>query len=175
MEPPYPRDMIGYGASPPDPKWPGGARVAVQIVLNYEEGAENCILHGDEASEAFLSESILAQPLRGVRNMNMESVYEYGSRAGFWRLHRMITERGMPITISFAPSAPPRLMICSIAGISDSPPSMPKRLVPMYLTPRNFSKPSDSISLLRMALRPSLVKLISLPSPSIRCCSQLFG
>ena len=99
MEPPYPRDMVGYGASPPDPKWPGGARIAVQIVVNYEEGAENCILHGDEASEAFLSESVSAQPLRGVRNMNMESVYEFGSRAGFWRLHRRLTERRVPVTV----------------------------------------------------------------------------
>jgi len=99
MEPSYPRDMIGYGARPLDPKWPGGARVAVQIVVNYEEGAENCILHGDEASEAFLSEVVSAQPLRGVRHMNMESIYEYGSRAGFWRLHRMLTERGVPVTV----------------------------------------------------------------------------
>ncbi len=95
----YPRDMVGYGRETPDPKWPGGARLAVQIVINYEEGSENCILHGDAASEAFLSEMVGAAPLEGARNMNMESVYEYGSRAGFWRLHRLFTARGLPVTV----------------------------------------------------------------------------
>ncbi len=95
----YPRNMIGYAARPPDPRWPGEARIAVQIVLNYEEGGENCILHGDPASEAFLSEIVGAQPLPGTRNMNMESVYEYGSRAGFWRLHGLLRERGIPVTV----------------------------------------------------------------------------
>ena len=95
----YPRDMVGYGRETPDPKWPGGARLAVQFVINYEEGGENCILHGDPASEAFLSESIGAQPLVGVRNMNMESMYEYGSRAGFWRLHRLFTAARLPVTV----------------------------------------------------------------------------
>jgi putative urate catabolism protein len=95
----YPRDLIGYGRTPPDPRWPGGARLALQFVINYEEGGENCILHGDPASEAFLSETVGAQPLPGVRNMNMESVYEYGSRAGFWRLHRLFTDRGLPLTV----------------------------------------------------------------------------
>ncbi len=96
---PYPRDMIGYGRHPVDPKWPGGARLAVQFVINYEEGGESCVLHGDPASEAFLSEIIGAAPLAGARNMNMESIYEYGSRAGFWRLHRLFTERGLPLTV----------------------------------------------------------------------------
>jgi len=95
----YPRDMIGYGPTPPDPKWPGGARVAVQFVINYEEGGENNILHGDLASEAFLSDIIGAAPLDGVRHMSMESLYEYGSRAGFWRLHRLFTSRGLPVTV----------------------------------------------------------------------------
>jgi putative urate catabolism protein len=95
----YPRDLIGYGPTPPDPKWPGQARVAVQFVINYEEGAENCILHGDTASEGFLSEIIGAQPYSGLRHMNMESLYEYGSRAGFWRLHRLFTARGIPVTV----------------------------------------------------------------------------
>ena len=95
----YPRDLIGYGRTPPDPKWPGSARIAVQFVINYEEGSENNILHGDAASEAFLSETIGAQPLPGVRNMNMESVYEYGTRAGFWRLYRLFTERRLPVTV----------------------------------------------------------------------------
>lgn len=95
----YPRDLIGYGRTPPDPRWPGGARIAVQFVLNYEEGGENCVLHGDAASEAFLSETVGAQPLLGVRNMNMESVYEYGSRAGFWRLWRIFTDRTLPVTV----------------------------------------------------------------------------
>jgi putative urate catabolism protein len=96
---PYPRDLIGYGRNPPDPRWPGGAYVAVQFVINYEEGGENCVLHGDPASEAFLSEIVGAQPLLGVRHLNMESIYEYGSRAGFWRLHRLFTERDLPVTV----------------------------------------------------------------------------
>ena len=95
----YPRDMIGYGASPPHPRWPGGARIAVQFVVNYEEGGENNILHGDAASEAFLSEIVGAQPWPGMRHMNMESIYEYGSRAGFWRLYRMFVERDLPVTV----------------------------------------------------------------------------
>ncbi len=95
----YPRDMIGYGRRPPDPKWPGGARVAVQFVINYEEGGENSVLHGDPASEAFLSEIVGALPIAGTRNMNMESIYEFGSRAGFWRLHRLFTERAVPVTV----------------------------------------------------------------------------
>lgn len=95
----YPRDMIGYGGNPPKVNWPGDARIAVQFVINYEEGAENNILHGDAASEAFLSEIVGAQPWPGQRHMNMESIYEYGSRAGFWRLWRMFTERDMPVTV----------------------------------------------------------------------------
>lgn len=95
----YPRDMVGYGRTPPHPQWQNQARIAVQFVINYEEGGENCILHGDPASEAFLSETIGAAPLMGVRNMNMESVYEYGSRAGFWRLHRLFTDRQLPVTV----------------------------------------------------------------------------
>lgn len=95
----YPRDLIGYGPTLPDPKWPGKARLALQFVINYEEGGENCILHGDAASEAFLSEIVGAQPLPGVRHMNMESIYEYGARSGFWRLHRLFTERQLPVTV----------------------------------------------------------------------------
>ena len=95
----YPRDMRGYGANPPDANWPDGARTAVQFVINYEEGGENCVLHGDSASEAFLSEIVGAQPIEGERNMNMESIYEYGSRAGFWRLHRMFTANKTPVTV----------------------------------------------------------------------------
>ncbi|WP_010141716.1 allantoinase PuuE [Oceanicola sp. S124] len=95
----YPRNMIGYGPTPPDPKWPGGARVAVSFVLNYEEGGENNILHGDAASEAFLSEIIGAAPWEGKRHWNMESCYEYGARAGFWRLHRLFTQMNMPLTV----------------------------------------------------------------------------
>lgn len=95
----YPRDMVGYGRAPMDPKWPGGARVALQIVLNYEEGGENTILHGDPASEAFLSEIIGAAPLEGQRNLNMESIYEFGSRAGFWRVHREFARRALPLTV----------------------------------------------------------------------------
>ena len=95
----YPRDMVGYGRNPPNAAWPDGARVAVQFVINYEEGGENNILHGDAASEAFLSEIVGALPFLGQRHMNMESIYEYGSRAGLWRLHRMFTERKLPVTV----------------------------------------------------------------------------
>jgi allantoinase len=95
----YPRDMRGYGATPPNANWPNRAKVAVQFVINYEEGAENCILHGDAASETFLSEIIGALPIEKDRHMNMESFYEYGSRAGFWRLHRLFTQRGLPVTV----------------------------------------------------------------------------
>ncbi|MBF9033407.1 allantoinase PuuE [Rhodobacterales bacterium HKCCE2091] len=103
--PRYPRDMIGYGATPPDPRWPGGARIAVQFVLNYEEGGENSVLHGDAASEAFLSEIVGAQPWPGQRHWNMESIYEYGARAGFWRLHRLFTGQGIPVTVYGVASA----------------------------------------------------------------------
>ncbi|MDK3072300.1 allantoinase PuuE [Sedimentitalea sp. JM2-8] len=93
----YVRDMIGYGENPPDAQWPGGAKIAVQIVMNYEEGGENCVLHGDAASEAFLSEIVGAAQWPGQRHWNMESIYEYGARAGFWRLHRLLKD--MPITV----------------------------------------------------------------------------
>ena len=95
----YPRDMVGYAGAPPAAAWPGGARLALQFVINYEEGAENSVLHGDEASESFLSEMVGAKPVPDARHMAMESLYEYGSRAGFWRLHRLFTERGLPVTV----------------------------------------------------------------------------
>jgi len=95
----YPRDMAGYGATPPDPNWPGGARIAVQFVVNYEEGGENNVLHGDPASEAFLSEIVGAAPWPGQRHWNMESIYDYGARAGFWRLYRLFTAAGVPVTV----------------------------------------------------------------------------
>ena len=95
----YPRNMIGYGPTPPDAKWPGGAKIAISFVLNYEEGGENNILHGDAASEAFLSEIIGAAQWPGQRHWNMESIYEYGARAGFWRLHRLFTGHGVPLTV----------------------------------------------------------------------------
>src|SRR5437667_12104717 len=87
----YPRDLAGYGRNPPDPRWPGGARIAVQFVVNYEEGGERNILHGDATSEAFLSDVLGAQPWPGQRHMNVESMYEYGSRDGFWRLWLLFT------------------------------------------------------------------------------------
>jgi putative urate catabolism protein len=96
---PYPRDLIGYGRTPPDPRWPANARIAVQVVINYEEGGENSILHGDRASEAFLSDVLGAQPWPGQRHMNVESMFEYGSRAGFWRLWRIFTARKWPVTV----------------------------------------------------------------------------
>ena len=92
----YPRDLVGYGPNPPDPRWPGGARLALQIVMNYEEGGERSILHGDAESEAFLQEVVGMAPLAGVRNLQVESMYEYGSRAGFWRLLRLFAERAHP-------------------------------------------------------------------------------
>ncbi|MBB2176444.1 allantoinase PuuE [Gluconacetobacter johannae] len=95
----YPRDLIGYAGRPPDPHWPGAARIAVQFVINYEEGAENSVLHGDAGSEAFLSEMVGAHSIPGARAIAMESLYEYGARAGFWRLHRLFTERSVPVTI----------------------------------------------------------------------------
>ncbi len=95
----YPRDMIGYGRQTPDPRWPEGALIAVQFVINYEEGGENCILHGDAASEMFLSEIVGADAWPGQRHPNMESFYEYGSRAGFWRLWRTFQSRGLPVTV----------------------------------------------------------------------------
>ena len=94
----HPRDMVGYGSKKLEVKWPNNARIALQIVLNYEEGAENCVLHGDKHSEVFLSEIIGAQPVKG-RHINMESLYEYGSRSGFWRLHKLFQKKKIPITI----------------------------------------------------------------------------
>jgi len=94
----YARDMVGYGQKPPKVKWPNNAKLALQIVLNYEEGSENCVLHGDRTSEVFLSEIIGAQPVKG-RHINMESLYEYGSRRGFWRIHELFQEKKIPITI----------------------------------------------------------------------------
>ena len=94
----YPRDLVGYGATPPHPRWPGDARIALQFVLNYEEGAENSVLHGDGASETFLSE-IIGAPAFADRHLSMESLYEYGSRAGVWRVLRLFAERRIPLTI----------------------------------------------------------------------------
>jgi OHCU decarboxylase len=111
----YPRDLVGYGRNAPNPHWPGGARVAVQFVINYEEGGENNILHGDAASEAFLSEIVGAAPWPGQRHMNMESIYEYGSRAGYWRLWRLFTERKLPVTVFAVASA-----LARYPGIVDS-------------------------------------------------------
>ncbi len=93
----YPRDLVGYGNSPPHPKWPDGAKIAVQFVVNYEEGGENCVLHGDPQSEVFLSEIIGAQAF-SARHLSMESLYEYGSRAGFWRLYRLFQQYQLPVT-----------------------------------------------------------------------------
>jgi len=95
----YPRDLAGYGRNPPHPRWPGGARLALQFVVNFEEGGENSILHGDAASEAFLSDVLGAAPWQGQRHMNIESMFEYGSRAGFWRLWRLFAARRIPVTV----------------------------------------------------------------------------
>src|SRR5258706_10700128 len=95
----YPRDLIGYGGKPPQAKWPRKARVALQFVLNYEEGGETSVLHGDRASESFLSEIVSAQPLEGVRHMSMESLYEYGSRVGVWRILELFKRYDAPLTV----------------------------------------------------------------------------
>ena len=95
----YPRDLIGYNAQPPHAHWPDDARIAIQFVLNYEEGGENCVLHGDPASEMFLSEIIGAEPFQNARHMSMESIYEYGSRAGVWRILDLFRARKIPITL----------------------------------------------------------------------------
>ena len=95
----YPRDLVGYGANPPDPRWPDGARLAVQIVLNYEEGGEASILHGDAHAETYLQEVVGAPAVQGASNLQVESIYEYGSRAGFWRLMRLFREFDLPVTV----------------------------------------------------------------------------
>jgi len=95
----YPRDLTGYGPKPPKAKWPGSARIALQFVLNYEEGGENSVLHGDQAAEAFLSEIVGAQPIEGMRHMSMESLYEYGSRVGVWRILELFARHKLPLTV----------------------------------------------------------------------------
>ncbi len=95
----YPRDLIGYADNPPQADWPGAARVAVQFVLNYEEGGENSVLHGDPAAEAFLSEIVGAAPIHGMRHINMETIYEYGSRVGVWRILKLFQRKQVPITV----------------------------------------------------------------------------
>ncbi|WP_299351176.1 allantoinase PuuE [uncultured Shimia sp.] len=115
----YVRDMVGYGATPPDPQWPGNAKVAVQFVLNYEEGGENCVLHGDAGSEAFLSDIAGAASWPGKRHWNMESIYDYGSRAGFWRLHRLFTGADIPLTIYGVASALARSPV-QVAAMQDA-------------------------------------------------------
>jgi putative urate catabolism protein len=95
----YPRDLIGYANNPPHPRWPQDARIALSFVLNYEEGGERNVLHGDLESESFLSEMVSAQPLQGARNMSMESLYEYGSRAGVWRLLKLFHKHDIPLTV----------------------------------------------------------------------------
>jgi putative urate catabolism protein len=97
--PEYPRDLVGYGASPPHPRWPGGARLAVSFVLNYEEGGEHTVLNGDAQSETFICEVPSAQPLTGLRNVNTESLYDYGGRAGVWRILRLFEAAGLPLTV----------------------------------------------------------------------------
>ena len=95
----YTRDMRGFGPNPPKANWPNNAKIAIQVVLNYEEGGENCILHGDAASEAFLSEIVGASAWPGQRHWNIESIYEYGARAGFWRLFRLFQNHNVPVTV----------------------------------------------------------------------------
>ena len=95
----YPRDLVGYADQPPDPRWPGGARLALNFVVNYEEGGERSVLHGDKVAETRLTDLLMSAPLQGARDLNMESAYEYGSRVGFWRLMRVFAERQVIPTI----------------------------------------------------------------------------
>src|SRR5215468_3155793 len=95
----YPRDLIGYGSQPPDPHWPGGARIAVSLVLNYEEGGEACVLHGDTHSESVLTDLGAVEALAGARNLSVESNFEYGSRVGFWEIMRLLQDTGAPATV----------------------------------------------------------------------------
>ena len=99
MSEPYPRDLVGYGEHPPHPRWPGDARLALSCVLNYEEGGERSILHGDPVSEVYLHEVPGGTPLKGARSLSVESIYEYGARAGFWRVRRLFAERGLTLTV----------------------------------------------------------------------------
>ena len=116
---PYPRDLIGYGPNPPHADWLGGARLAVQFVINYEEGGENNILHGDAASEAFLSEIVGAQPWPGARHMSMESIYEYGSRVGVWRLFELFRRHDIPVTVFAVAMALARNPAVAEAALTD--------------------------------------------------------
>jgi len=115
----YPRDLAGYGRNPPHPRWPGDARICIQFVINYEEGGERNILHGDATSEAFLSDVLGAQPWPGQRHMNVESMYEYGSRAGFWRLWRIFTQRKLPVTV-FAVATALARSADAVAGMQEA-------------------------------------------------------
>ncbi len=115
----YPRDLVGYGRNPPHPRWPGDARICIQFVINYEEGGERNILHGDATSEAFLSDVLGAQPWPGQRHMNVESMYEYGSRAGFWRLWRIFIERNLPVTV-FAVATALARSADAVAGMQEA-------------------------------------------------------
>jgi peptidoglycan/xylan/chitin deacetylase (PgdA/CDA1 family) len=96
---PYPRDLLGYGGRPPHPRWPNDAKIAVSIVLNYEEGGEYSVLHGDPYSEYVLTDLGAVPPLQGLRDLNVESMFEYGSRVGFWEIMRLFRERGVDATI----------------------------------------------------------------------------
>ena len=93
------RDLVGYGTTPPDPRWPGGARLALSFVLNYEEGGERSVLEGDAESESYLQEVVGAAPVVGARSLTTESGFEFGSRVGFWRVHRIFTKHGLPLTV----------------------------------------------------------------------------
>ena len=119
MTSPYPRDMVGYGPNPPQANWPGKARIAVQFVLNYEEGGENSVLHGDKASENFLSEIVGALPFTGARHMSMESLYEYGSRVGVWRLFDLFRSRQVPLTLFAVAMALERLPKVAEVALTD--------------------------------------------------------
>ena len=120
---PYPRDLVGYGEHPPHPRWPGDARLALSFVLNYEEGGEASVLHGDAASEAYLHEVPGTAAREGERSLSVELIYEYGARAGFWRIRRLFTERGLTLTVYAVgmalernPQAARAMVACGLRG-----------------------------------------------------------
>ena len=141
----YPRDLVGYGKRPPDPKWPGGARLALQIVMNYEEGGERSILHGDKEAEAYLQEVVGLPALQGVRNLQVESMYEYGSRVGFWRLMRTFASYGIKISIfAVAMAAPFAGLVEVIVGGGKTSPTFP--VVNVLVTAAASGLPARSVT-----------------------------
>ena len=150
----HPRDLVGYGAHPPDPQWPNGARIVVSVVLNYEEGGEYSILHGDAHSETALTDTDRPSPLFGVRNLNIESIFEYGSRVGFWEVMRLLRTRQVDATIyavGMALERTPEAAATRLSSGSDSPSMLSWRR-----KPRLSTRPATSSSIRSLSSAPSL-------------------